>query len=706
MRRYRGPRGRLNSMFSDHSLNDYACKTVFRMIFGMRKVADKYIKNLFREESFCQLVGINEIEDDNKTKPNKADMWGMLEQRFDELEAQPSPTDRSILSKNLSLLGKRIGLSQTDKEILRFLTVLAAHPGFMETIQCLELSCATEQATEVLSILLDITKPLIAKALTSNGLLRTSGLVKVESGIHGIEQKILLSSGFADVLLSRHLNVEAMLSSFFHVADEPSLSANDFHHLHKEFELLVPLLRNAIKRRERGVNILIYGFPGVGKTQFARLLAQQVETSLFEVNCIGEDGDVLEGSERFSAYQLCQTMLADSGNAMVIFDEIEDVFPAGAGTLLMALTGGSSRESVNGKAWVNQVLENNPVPAIWIGNDVSSVDAAYLRRFSFAMEFPRPARSVRRSIAGQHFKDLPVSAGWLDQISENAVLSPGQIGMTARVVKMREPTTSQEAEWMAEAILNGSMQVIHGSVLPRVRRNALPYRLDCVRTLPEPAQIVAGLKHHGHATLCFYGPPGTGKTALARHIAEALNRPLLVKRASELMSKWVGDAEKNIAQMFVEAERENAVLLLDEADSFLSDRRDAAHRWELTETNELLTRMEEFDGIFICTTNLLERLDPAALRRFSFKVGFDYADKAQRRTLFIDLLAGLEVDVIDTSEFPQLERMDRLTPGDFAAVARQWQARVDKPNAFMLLKALEAECNLKGDSQVHIGFMG
>ena len=83
MRRYRGPRERLNTMFIDHSLNDYACKTVFRMIFGMRKVADKHIKNFFREESFCQLVGVNEIEDDNKTKPNKADMWSILEQRFD-----------------------------------------------------------------------------------------------------------------------------------------------------------------------------------------------------------------------------------------------------------------------------------------------------------------------------------------------------------------------------------------------------------------------------------------------------------------------------------------------------------------------------------------------------------------------------------------------------------------------------------------------
>ena len=680
MRRYRGPRGRLNNTFSEHSLNDFACKMAFRLIFGMRKVADNYIKILFRDDKFSQLVGIPEIEDDDESKPSKAGMWKLLDQRLDELEHQPDQPDRSILSKNLRLLGKRIGISQTDKEILRFLTVLVAHQGFSEMISNMRLSCSTEQVTEVLSIFLDVPRPRIATALASNGLLRTSGLVKVESGIHDIEHKIALPSGFVDVLLSQHRSVEAMLSNFFQKAEETSLSANDFPHLHKEIDLLVPLLRNALKRREQGVNILIYGFPGVGKTQFARLLAQLVGASLFEVNCIDEDGDMLRGSTRFPAYQLCQKMLADSGKAMVIFDEIEDVFPANGGSFFMMLTGQSSRESVNGKAWVNRVLENNPVPAIWIGNDVSSVDAAYLRRFSFALEFPRPVRGVRRSIAGQHFEGLPVSTGWLDQISENAELTPGQIGIAARVVKMREPATSHEAESMAEAILNGSMQVIHGSALPRVRRNTFPYRLDCVRAQPEPAQIVAGLQHHGHATLCFYGPPGTGKTALARHIAETLERPLLVRRASELMSKWVGDSEKNIAQMFVEAERENAVLLLDEADSFLSDRRDAAHRWELTETNELLTRMDEFDGIFICTTNLLERLDPAALRRFSFKVGFDFGQKNATPGIVFDLLAGLGIEEVETDEFAQLERMDRLTPGDFAAVARQWQSRIDEPD--------------------------
>jgi SpoVK/Ycf46/Vps4 family AAA+-type ATPase len=89
-----------------------------------------------------------------------------------------------------------------------------------------------------------------------------------------------------------------------------------------------------------------------------------------------------------------------------------------------------------------------------------------------------------------------------------------------------------------------------------------------VETRFEIPRIVEALKARGHGTLCFYGAPGTGKTALGEHIAQALERPLIVKQASDLMSKYVGETEQNMAAMFREAEAEKAVLLLDEADSF------------------------------------------------------------------------------------------------------------------------------------------
>ena len=102
----------------------------------------------------------------------------------------------------------------------------------------------------------------------------------------------------------------------------------------------------------------------------------------------------------------------------------------------------------------------------------------------------------------------------------------------------------------------------------------------------------------------------------------SLDRPLLIKQASDLMSKFVGETEQNMAGMFREAENEKAVLLLDEADSFLQDRRGAQRTYEVTEVNEMLQGMERYNGIFVCTTNLMDRIDQAALRRFTFKIRF------------------------------------------------------------------------------------
>jgi SpoVK/Ycf46/Vps4 family AAA+-type ATPase len=170
--------------------------------------------------------------------------------------------------------------------------------------------------------------------------------------------------------------------------------------------------------------------------------------------------------------------------------------------------------------------------------------------------------------------------------------------------------------------------------LPRVRRWCGKRWKACQSASFEVPRIVDAPKArgHGHGTLCFYGAPGTGKTALAKHMGKALERPLLIKQASDLMSKYVGETEQNMAAMFTEAEAEagKAVLLFDKADSFLRDRRGAQRTYEVTEVNKMLQRMEYFNGIFVCTTNLLESLAQAALRRFTFKIKFLPLTRAQR----------------------------------------------------------------------------
>jgi SpoVK/Ycf46/Vps4 family AAA+-type ATPase len=220
-------------------------------------------------------------------------------------------------------------------------------------------------------------------------------------------------------------------------------------------------------------------------------------------------------------------------------------------------------------------------------------------------------------------------------------------------------------------------------------------------------RIVEALKARGHGTLCFYGAPGTGKTALAEHMARALDRPLIIKQASDLMSKYVGETEQNMAAMFREAENEKAVLLLDEADSFLQDRRGAQRTYEVTEVNEMLQGMERFAGIFVCTTNLLDRIDQAALRRFTFKIRFNPLTAAQREKMFVNEALAGDASLLTADACARLARLDQLCPGDFAAVKRQVDILAAQFSPDEFLEQLEAEHRIKPEVREarNIGFL-
>ena len=166
---------------------------------------------------------------------------------------------------------------------------------------------------------------------------------------------------------------------------------------------------------------------------------------------------------------------------------------------------------------------------------------------------------------------------------------------------------------------------------------------------------------------------------------------------------WVGETEKNIAGCFQQAEMEGAVLLIDEIEGFLQDRRAAKHSWEVTGVNEMLTQMESFPGIFIASTNLVDNLDQAALRRFDVKIKFDFLLARQSRSLLERYCSTLNLDSPDEVLVARLARLNNLTPGDFAAVMRRHRFQPVCSVADMVA-ALEEECGLKENVKRPIGF--
>jgi hypothetical protein len=286
-------------------------------------------------------------------------------------------------------------------------------------------------------------------------------------------------------------------------------------------------------------------------------------------------------------------------------------------------------------------------------------------------------------------------------VADQEGAAPGQIAQAVRVARL---AAGADAAAVAERTLRNGILALGRRPAPE-SGPAARFDLEYVNCSADIRALVAGLAARPCGTLLFHGPPGTGKSALARHLARAADRPLVAKQASDLLSPWVGECERNLARAFADAAEAGAVLLLDEAESFLADRRAARARWELTETNELLTQMEQFAGLFICTTNVVERLDPAALRRFALKLRFDFLRVEQARRLLEATLCGLGVAREDAVRAAEALRIVRLTPGDFAAVARRFRVLGETPQAEAFVAALREEVELKGDGAAQrIGF--
>ena len=367
---------------------------------------------------------------------------------------------------------------------------------------------------------------------------------------------------------------------------------------------------------------------------------------------------------------------------MLLFDEAEDAFP----TRWFRSTENKSQYA---KAWMNQLLETLPVPVIWISNEIQHIDPAYLRRFALHVRFRKLPGSIKRRLADEYLGGTTVNEDLKQEIARLPGLTPGQLETASRVLRMYQPSGPDQAGEITRLQLRSHREAIGLPYQRGILDLAIPYQPDFVN-LREPMTVpvlLAGLRAHPRAAFCFHGVPGTGKTQLAHHLAAQLGRELIFKSASDLLSKWVGETEQLIAEMFAEAEdrQDEVIILLDEADTFLRDRTLANASWELSHTNEFLARMERFPGLFICTTNLVDTLDPAILRRFQFQVEF----LPMRYEQSVEAFSAAFLRKPQIEESQQLREMTGLVPADFANVARQLRffAGGGNANATTLLKA-------------------
>ena len=654
---------------------------------------------------------------DEYAKESPKDLLAVLAVTGDWL-SQSLKKQSTLVEKNIDALAGLLQLNRAERALLLYGTLAR----YQRDLRSILVEFKVNNAPEAYAAIADVAgvkASEVGEALRAGSRLERIGMVEnliSEHNITDLADLMKVSEKLPPVLMREYRNQSELMAVFTRPAARSALTSKDFEYVGEDVRLLCALLREAVARKEPGVNVLLYGPPGTGKTELARVVAQAAGLELFEVEYADRDGNALSGRDRYRSLQIAQVFLKGTAQSALLFDEVEDVFPPISSEAAQIIAraehvAAPHTGSVSGKAWVNQILESNAVPTLWVTNRIEQIDPAFRRRFAYHLELKSPPPGAREQLVRKTLEGAAVSDALVARLTERKGLTPAQIRTALRFAQLAahpaKPAARRGAKRLAadapmlddliERQLKNADQALGRQPDLALRPSVTQYSLDMlnVESRYELPRIVTALKARGHGCLCFHGAPGTGKTALAEHIAQQLERPLMIRRASDLVSKFVGETEQQMAAMFREAQAEKAVLLLDEADSFLQDRRGAQRTYEMTEVNEMLQGMERYDGIFICTTNLMDSIDQAALRRFTFKIHFKPLTAPQRETMFVVEALGGDAAALEPALRERLGKLDQLCPGDFAAVKRQVEILGESIEPTEFLAQLEAEHRIK-----------
>ena len=363
-------------------------------------------------------------------------------------------------------------------------------------------------------------------------------------------------------------------------------------------------------------------------------------------------GREISRSERLSDLAVFQRLLAGSFDTAILFDEFEDV------AWQLINRGGS-------KLYLNRLLETNPVPVIWTSNNIFEIDAAVLRRMSLIVELKAPPIRQRERILRRLANRYEVELDDHDVHDLAApVCQPLPRCSRTRCARPSFPAAGRDA---LERAASGH----HPRALRRRRAGPprLRHRLRSRAHLRQHGSHRARQAHRRELQprlLAVPVRPARHRQIRLRPLSRAPPRARDPpdKRASDLLAPYIGQSEKNIAEAFESAREAQAMLIFDEANSLLFDRREAVRSWEVSQVNEMLTWMEQHPLPFCCTTNMMERIDSASLRRFTFHILFQYLNTPALTRAYAIFFQMADVP-------PDGLGFANLTPGDFAQARRQ-----------------------------------
>ena len=613
-------------LINEINLNHYSFDSVFNFFIKEFKIK----RNNFEfDEDDCLVL------DSLKQRLN---FKKKLKKIFVELKTK-IPQKPSAYEKKLNMIKEIYSLDKEEVVLFEFSLIQELNNIFKEFFNCVDGDSLTVFTRVFLGLRFSRSERLTDNLYYKNILYRRHGCIEINPEILKVFDNPQCDNA--------HKIVSVLLGD----VEKSSLTKSDFKYIEDKQKKVVKILKSAVRKKQKGVNILLYGSVGVGKTEFAKLAANIASIPMYAV--ITETDKYKEASREDRLVDLYskQHILSRIKNSCILFDEAEDVMNRG-----FSFMGSAS------KGYLNKILETTSVPVIWTTNNIYDVDPAFLRRMTYAIEFEKLSEENRLDIWKKVLKknNLNVCKSKLKELNKTYDIPPSLIANAVHSTKM---INGDENDF--EDFIENVARVVtkKKNVKNKKTFDGKSYDINLVNTDIDMDELTQKIKNAGklNFSLCLYGEPGTGKSYYARYLANILGVEVVFKRASDLISAYVGETEQNIAKAFDEAKSKKAMLIFDEADTFLQNRNNAVRSWEVSQVNEMLTWMESHEYPFVCTTNLLDTLDEASLRRFTFKIKFDFMTQNQVNTA-IEHFFGIKNAGVN---------IKGLTAGDFATVKKK-----------------------------------
>lgn len=297
------------------------------------------------------------------------------------------------IDKNITFLGNLIGLDSLEQELIG-LFIRYSKYRFFEYFCDLIFGYDSWMNPDNIALLLSAPEHEILSIIRPDCVLRKFGILSNDSYKHRLE----MSDWIYNLLNSQINSLEDMITLLVGKPLTTPLTMDDFGYIVQRNQIK-NLLQKAIEYNLQGINILLYGIPGTGKTEFAKTLANQINCPIYSIAEKNKERFEKVETDRFNQLALANEALKNDFNSILLFDEAEDVFSHSP----------FQEKSDVSKVKLNRLLETNNRPTIWTTNDVIGIDEAYLRRFSYVLSVETPTNQIKASIWEKKFKEYHIS---------------------------------------------------------------------------------------------------------------------------------------------------------------------------------------------------------------------------------------------------------------------------------------------------------